>query len=91
LVGSIIGEWGLTCTQIKLLVPFGAQKEATIGEILGIRKIFLSQINGQNALIFSMKQFWEKEIQICANKVPGVINAPTPRKGPKRGNFLKIF
>jgi len=25
------------------------------------------------------------------NKVPGVINGPTPRKGPKRGNFLKIF
>jgi len=28
-----------------------------------------------------MKQPWHKEIQVCANKVPGVI----------RGNFLKIF
>jgi len=36
-----------------------------------------------------MKQPWDKEIQVCANKVPGVINGPTSGKGPKRGNFLK--
>jgi len=28
-----------------------------------------------------------KVIQVCANKDSGVINGPTPRKGPKRGNF----
>jgi len=33
-----------------------------------------------------MKQPWDKEIQICANKVPGVINGPTLRKGSKRPN-----
>jgi len=26
-----------------------------------------------NALIFGMKQPWDKETQMCANKVPGVI------------------
>jgi len=61
--------------------------EVTMGEILGIWKIFLSQTNGLNALIFGMKQPWDKKIQVCANKVPGVINGHTPRKGPKRGNF----
>jgi len=44
-----------------------------------------------NALIFGMKQPWDKEIQVCAKKVPGVINSPTPRKGPKGEIFLKIF
>jgi len=63
-----------------------ANQEATIGEILDI-----SQTNGPNALIFGMKQPCDKEIQVCANKVPGVINGPITRKGPKRGNFLKIF
>jgi len=23
---------------------------------------------------------WDKEIQVCANKVPGVINKPTPKR-----------
>jgi len=32
--------------------------------------------------------FGDKELQVCANKVPGVINGPT-RKGPKWGNFFK--
>jgi len=58
---------------------------------LGVSKIFLSQISGPNALIFGMKQPWDKEIQVRANKVSGVINGPTSRKGPKRGIFLKIF
>jgi len=48
-----------------------------------------SQTNGLNALIFGMKQPCDKEIQVCLNKAPGVINGPTPRRGPKRGNFLK--
>jgi len=34
-----------------------------------------------NALIFGMKQPWDQEILVCANKVPGVINGATPRKG----------
>jgi len=34
-----------------------------------------------------MKQPWDKEIQVCVNKV---INGSTPRKGPKRGNFKKL-
>jgi len=33
LVESIIGEWKLKCEQIKMLVPYLAEKEATIGEI----------------------------------------------------------
>jgi len=36
LVGSIFGEWVLKRAKIKGLAPFGAQKEVTIGEILGI-------------------------------------------------------
>jgi len=36
-----------------------------------------------------MKQPWDKEIQVCANKVPGVINGPIPRKAPKWEIFLK--
>jgi len=52
---------------------------------------YLSQTNGLNALIFGMKQPWDKEIQVCANKVPRVINGPTPRNWLKRGHFLKIF
>jgi len=67
--------------KIKGLVTFEAQKESTIVKILGICKIFLSQINGPNALLFGMKQPWEKEIHVCSNKVPGVINGPTPKKG----------
>jgi len=35
-----------------------------------------------------MKPPWDKEIQLCANKIPGVINGPTPRKGP-RGKLKK--
>jgi len=31
-----------------------------------------------DALIFGMKQPWDKEMQVCANKVPGVIS-PAPR------------
>jgi len=41
--------------------------------------MFLSQTTGLNALIFGMKQPWDKEIQGCANKVPGIINGPAPR------------
>jgi len=33
---SIFREWELKCIQLKGLVPFGAQKEGTTGEILGI-------------------------------------------------------
>jgi len=85
-------KYSLSKTTELILTKFawkylGAQKEATVGEILGIWKIFLSQTNGTNALIFSMKQPWDKEIQVCSNKVPGVINGPIPRKGPKRGIF----
>jgi len=31
-----------------------------------------------NALLFGMEHPWDKEIQICANKVPWVINGPAP-------------
>jgi len=37
------------------------------GEILGVWKLFLLQTNGLNALIFGMKQPWDKEIHVCAN------------------------
>jgi len=40
-------------------------------------------------LIFGIKQPWDKDIQVCANKVPGVINGPTSKKGPKRGFVFK--
>jgi len=40
--------------------------------IWGIWKLFLSQA------IFGMKQPWDKDTQVCANKVPGVINGPAP-------------
>jgi len=33
------------------------------------------------ALIFGMKQPWDKETQLCANKVPVVTNGPAQR-GP---------
>jgi len=36
-----------------------------------------------------MKQAWDKEIQVCANKVPRDINGPTPQKGAKEGTFFK--
>jgi len=42
LVESIIGEWRLKCEQIKRLVPLGAQKEATIGEIAYLKNISLT-------------------------------------------------
>jgi len=35
-----------------------------------------------------MKHPWDKEIQVCANKVPVVINGPTPERGQK-GKFFK--
>jgi len=60
LIFTKFGSWclyrmGLSCVQFKGLVPFGAQKEGTIVEILGI--IFLSQTNGPNAFIFGMKRY----------------------------------
>jgi len=66
--------------QIKGLAPFGAQKKATIGEIWGIwKKIPLTYHIWPDALVFGMKHPWDKEIQLCTNNVPGVINGPTPR------------
>jgi len=41
--------------QFKGLIPFGAQKEGTIGEIFRYLKKFLSQTNGPNALLIGMK------------------------------------
>jgi len=58
-----------------------AQKETTIGEILGNLKLFLSQTTSLNALIFGIKQPWDKETHVCTNKVPRVIHGPVP-KGP---------
>jgi len=53
--------------QIKGLTPFGAQTEAKIGKILGLCKnILLTHQSGLKP--------WDKEIKICANEVPGVIN-----------------
>jgi len=56
---------GIKLCEIKGLAPFGAQKEVAIGEILGIWKLFLSQTTNPNALIFGMKQPWDKETQVC--------------------------
>jgi len=44
---------------------------------------------GLNALIFGLKQPWDKEIKAFANIVCGDINGPTPRKGPKWEIFKK--
>jgi len=62
---------------------FWTQKEATIGEILGIWTIFLSQTNGPNALIFGMKQPWDKEIQVVQIEFLGSWMAPPPEGGQK--------
>jgi len=49
------------------------------GSFWYLKKNFLSKSNNLIALIFGMKQHRDKEIQVCANKVPGVINGPAPR------------
>jgi len=36
-----------------------------------------------------MKQPWDKEIQVYANKVPGVMNGPPPERGQKEEIFKK--
>jgi len=89
LVGSIIGEWRLKCVQEA--GPFWGPERGYNGGNFGYLKNVPLTNNSPNALIFGMKQPWDKEIQDCAIEVPGVINGPTPRKGRKRGNFLKIF
>jgi len=57
--------------------PFGAQTEVSIGSVLGYLKNYSS--HELLAWIFGMKHPWDKEIQVCANKVPEVINGPNPR------------
>jgi len=49
--------------------PFwGSEKDYNRGNF-GFLKIFLSQTTGLNALIFCMKQPWNKETQVCTNQV----------------------
>jgi len=55
---------------------WGPERGYNKGNVGYLKKIFLSQTTGTNALIFSMKHPWDKEIKFCANKVPGVIMAP---------------
>jgi len=62
--------------QIKGLAPFGARKRLQMGKFWVSEKLFLSQTTGLNALIFGMKQPWEKETQVCTNTIPGVIMTP---------------
>jgi len=52
---------------------------------------YLKNIPSPNALIFGMKQPWDKEIKVCANKVPGGHKWLHSQKGAKKGEFLKIF
>jgi len=59
------------------MAPFGAQ--TTIGKLWVSEKIIFLQITGPNALIFGLKYPWDKEIEVSANKVPGVKHGPAPR------------
>jgi len=48
--------------------PFwGLEEVYNRGNFGYLKKIFLSQTNGLNALIFGMNHPWDKEIQVCAN------------------------
>jgi len=67
--------------------PFSGPKRGYNRGNFGYLKNFPLTNNSLNALIFGMKQPWDKEIQVCANKVPGVINGPTPERG-KKGEFV---
>jgi len=42
-----------------------------------LKKYLSQRSHWQNALMFGMKYPWDKEIQVCINKIPGVINGPT--------------
>jgi len=52
----------------------GPNKGQNKKNIVQYSKIFFSLTTGRNALIFGMQHPWGKEIQVCSNKVPGVIN-----------------
>jgi len=43
-----------------------------------IKKIFFSRIAAPNRILFSMEHPYDKEIQFCSNKDPGVLYGPTP-------------
>jgi len=74
--------------------PFwGPERGYNRGNFGYLKKVFLSQTTGPNALIFGMTHHWDMEIHVCTNKVPGVINGPTLRGHIfiYIANSLKIF
>jgi len=59
-------------------MPFGAQKEATLGE--NLKNIPLTNKWPECIDIWYEALLWDKEILVCANKLPGVTNDPSPSK-----------
>jgi len=74
LVGSIYnGDSSLH--KSKGLVPFGVQNRE---KFWYHKQIFFSKTTGLNELVFGMEYPWDKDVQVCTNKAPGVINGHAP-------------
>jgi len=66
--------------QFKGLVPFGGPERRYNRGQFWISEKYSSHIPIAECIdIWYEALPWDKEIQVCANKVPGVINDPTPR------------
>jgi len=58
--------------------PFWGSVRGQIGKILIILKNLLLKNHWLKSLILGMEHPWDKEIQICTNIVPGVIDDHAP-------------
>jgi len=69
---------GIKVCAIQGAGPFwGPESGYNRGNFEYLKNIPLTNHYGPNALLFGMKCYLgTREIQVCANKVPGVINGP---------------